>query len=334
MVCAAAFFYLATRISGDPRTVTSHRLRLWLAALATLVLAGCASSPTPAPAGTDHSSRYTITQDRAPDGNFDVSGLSDAVPVYQAPVRAGNKSPYTVWGKHYSVLDSNDGYVAQGTASWYGEKFHGHKTSNGERFDMYEMSAAHKSLRIPGYAKVTNLANGRSVIVRVNDRGPFHGDRLIDLSYAAAKKLGYQSNGTARVEVASITVKPDGSMFIADQPFTMGRQQTVQQPLQSAPSASAPPVNSAVAGNGGQDAVRGLFVQLGSFSSRDPAEKLQVRAKSVLNDPVRVRSVDTASGRFHRVQVGPFQDEDSARKIQSLLDKKGFSQSIVMTDSH
>ncbi|MBL1272982.1 MAG: septal ring lytic transglycosylase RlpA family protein [Oceanospirillales bacterium] len=301
----------------------SNYLHLWLMVSAALALAGCASSPTSAPAGTDHSSRYTITQDRAPSGNFDASGLSDAVPVYQKPVRAGNMSSYTVWGKQYSVMDSNDGYVARGTASWYGEKFHGHKTSNGETFDMYQMSAAHKSLRIPGYARVTNLDNGRTVIVRVNDRGPFHGDRLIDLSYAAAKKLGYQSRGTARVEVASITVKPDGSMFMAGQPFAIDGQQTVQSAA-----------GGAVAINDGQDANSGLFVQLGSFSSRDPAEKLQVRASSLLDNPVRVRSVDTASGRFHRVQVGPFQDEGSARKTQSLLDTKGFSQSIVLTDSH
>lgn len=311
--------------------MVSNHLRLWLLVSTAIALAGCASAPTPTstPASTDHSSRYTITQDRAPEGNFDATGLSDAVPVYQAPVRAGNKSPYTVWGKNYSVLGSNDGYVARGTASWYGEKFHGHKTSNGETFDMYQMSAAHKSLRIPGYARVTNLDNNRSVIVRVNDRGPFHGDRLIDLSYAAAKKLGYQSRGTARVQVETITVKPDGSMFIAGQPFALDGQPPMQ-------SASA--TENTVTVKGGQDMGGGLFVQLGSFSSRDPAEKLQNRAKSSLDNsldkPVRVRAVDTASGRFHRVQVGPFQDEGSARKTQNLLEAKGFSQSIVLTDSN
>lgn len=294
---------------------------LWLLALSALLLAGCSSAPTPAPAGTDHSSRYTITQDRAPAGNFDASGLSDAVPVYLAPARAGNKSPYTVWGKRYSVMESNDGYVARGIASWYGEKFHGHKTSNGETFNMYQMSAAHKSLRIPGYARVTNLDNGKSVIVRVNDRGPFHGDRLIDLSYAAAKKLGYQSRGTARVEVASITVKPDGSMFLAGQPFTLGGQ--AEQPVASD--------NKPAATENGQGGA--LYVQLGSFSSHSPAARMQERARRVAGNPVRVRAVDTGSGRFHRVQVGPFQDERSARKTQSLLETRGFSQSILLTDS-
>lgn len=287
-----------------------------LTVFATLVLAGCASSPE-----TDHSSRYSISQDRAPAGNFDVSGLADAQPRYEAPRAGGNKSPYTVWGKSYRVLENNEGYVATGTASWYGEKFHGHKTSNGETFDMYEMSAAHKSLRIPGYARVTNLDNGRSVVVRVNDRGPFHGDRLIDLSYAAAKKLGYQSRGTARVEVAAITVRPDGSMTLAGEPFVPGDQ-------------GALVASGGVADNTVGTGSRGLFVQLGSFSSRDPAEALLDRARSVLGNPMRVRAIDTREGRFHRVQVGPFEDEAAARRTQSLLEARGFSQSILLTDSH
>lgn len=277
-----------------------------------LVLAGCASSPEP-----DHSSRYTLSQDRAPAGSFDASGLQDAKPRYEEPRRAGNKSPYNVWGKEYWVRESNDGYVQRGTASWYGEKFHGHNTSNGEVFDMYEMTAAHKSLRIPGYARVTNLDNGRSVIVRVNDRGPFHGDRLIDLSYAAAKKLGYQGRGTARVEVAAITVKPDGSMTLAGKPF---------------PDAGAPVDAERLADSGtGNEA---LFVQLGSFSQRNPAEALMDRARRAVANPMRVREIETASGRFHRVQVGPFRDEDEALRTQSLLENQGFGQSILLTDTH
>jgi len=287
-----------------------------LAIAAAVILSGCASAPE-----TDHSSRYTLANDRAPSGDYDVSGLDNAVPVYEEPRRAGNKSPYTVWGKQYRVLDSNDGYVARGTASWYGEKFHGHKTSNGETFDMYAMSAAHKSLRIPGYARITNLDNGRSVVVRVNDRGPFHGDRLIDLSYAAAKKLGYQPRGTARVEVAAITVRPDGSMRLAGKPFSPG---DVAGSSESRVQASGEIATEQ----------RSLFVQLASFSSRDPAEKLLSRVRSVLENPMRVRAVDTASGRFHRVQVGPFQDEDAARKTQNLLEARGFDQSILLTDSH
>jgi len=286
-------------------------------ALSVLVLAGCASSPAPE---TDHSSRYTIAQDRAPDGNFDVSDLVDARPRYEAPRTAGNKSPYTVWGQKYAVINSNEGYVERGIASWYGEKFHGHKTSNGEVFDMYAMTAAHKSLRIPSYARVTNLDNGRSVVVRVNDRGPFHGDRLIDLSYAAAKKLGYQSKGTARVEVAAISVAKDGTMTLAGQPFPGGGEPVPVEKVAEQAEAVA-----------GQSA---LFVQLGSFSSRSPAETLLGRARQAIEDPMRVREVNTASGRFHRVQVGPFRDADEARQAQMRLEDRGFGQSILLTDSH
>ncbi|WP_150912570.1 septal ring lytic transglycosylase RlpA family protein [Marinobacter halotolerans] len=270
-----------------------------------LVLSGCGTSPT------DSSSRYSIAQDRAPKGNFDVSGLEDAKPRYETPRKAGNKSPYTVWGKSYQVIDSNGGYVQRGVASWYGEKFHGHKTSNGETFNMYAMSAAHKSLRIPSYARVTNLDNGRSVVVRVNDRGPFHGDRLIDLSYAAAKKLGYLGTGTARVEVAAITVRPDGSMTLAGQPFGDN-------------TASEPTV-------GGGEA---LFVQVGSFSQRDSAQTLLDRVRQFVGSPLRLKEVVTTEGRFHRVQVGPFSDESEALAAQSQLENRGFEQSILLTDSH
>lgn len=274
-----------------------------VAMVAALALSGCGTTPD------DHSSRYTIDQDRAPRGDFDASGLADAKPRYEQPRSAGNKSPYTVWGKSYQVIGSNERYVQRGTASWYGEKFHGHKTSNGEIFNMYAMSAAHKSLRIPSYARVTNLDNGRSVIVRVNDRGPFHGDRLIDLSYAAAKKLGYQGSGTARVEVAAINVRPDGSMTMDGRPFG------------DAPPPAAGKEN------------RALFVQLGSFSQRDPAQTLLDRARRVVGNPMRVREVVTKSGRFHRVQVGPFSNEDEALEAQTRLQDQGFDESILLTDN-
>lgn len=284
--------------------------KLLYAVLILLVLAGCASSP----GGTDPSSRYTISQDRAPSGSFDASALEDARPRYEAPRRAGNKSPYTVWGKQYQVMSSADGYVERGIASWYGEKFHGHKTSNGETFDMYTMSAAHKSLPIPGYARVTNLDNGRSVVVRVNDRGPFHGDRLIDLSYAAAKKLGYQSRGTARIEVASITVRPDGSMSLAGKRY---------------PEAAAPVAVAEQTRETGE----ALYVQLGSFSQRSPADGLRDKVRQQTERSVRVRKVETASGLFHRVQVGPFGSADEARRAQQALASRGFDQAIVLTDS-
>lgn len=285
-----------------------NRAVVLLVTVAAMVLAGCGSPPV------DHSSRYSIAQDRAPEGNFDVSGLADARPRYEEPRSAGNKSPYTVWGKSYNVLESNDRYVKQGTASWYGEKFHGHKTSNGETFNMYAMTAAHKNLRIPSYARVTNLDNGRSVVVRVNDRGPFHGDRLIDLSYAAAKKLDFLGSGTAPVRVETISVRPDGSMSIAGRPFGDSSDD-------SSKSAS-------------KEEGRAIFVQLGSFSQRDPAQSLLDRARDVVGNPMRLREIVTASGRFHRVQVGPFSNENEALQAQTMLKNEGFAESILLTDNH
>lgn len=293
------------------RIAGAGQLPLLMLLFAVLVLAGCASSSG---SKSSSSSRYALSQDRAPAGNFDASGLQDASPRYEPARKAGNKSPYTVWGRSYTVMASADGYVERGVASWYGEKFHGHKTSNGETFDMYTMTAAHKSLPLPSYARVTNLDNGRSVIVRVNDRGPFHGDRLIDLSYAAAKKLGYQSRGTARVEVAAITVRPDGSMTLAGKPFSPGGNATV--PV-VAPS---------------RDRGEALFVQLGSFSVRDSATGLLARARNHASRDVRIRRVDSAAGEFHRVQVGPFENAAEARNELQMLEARGFGPARVLTD--
>lgn len=164
-------------------------------------LAGC-STPKP--------SRYHVEQDYGPSVDIDVSQVPNAVPRWEPYSAGGNKSPYEVRGETYYVLSTSKGYKEEGIASWYGHKFHGHLTSNGETYDMYGMSAAHKTLPIPSYVRVTNQDNGRSVIVRVNDRGPFHEGRIIDLSYAAAAKLGYHKRGTANVLVESIDLsEPD-----------------------------------------------------------------------------------------------------------------------------
>lgn len=139
----------------------------------------------------------------------------DATPKQEAYTKGANGS-YTVRGKHYQVRKTHDGYKERGVASWYGKPFHGRLTSNGERYDMYKMSAAHKSLPIPCYVKVTNLENKKTVVVRVNDHGPFHSNRIIDLSYAAAKKLGMDHKGTARVEVEAISVNKKASTVLAE----------------------------------------------------------------------------------------------------------------------
>jgi len=148
--------------------------------------------------------RYQQKNDSIPVRKPTSSELKDAIPRAEAHSRGGNKH-YQVRGKSYQVLKSAKGYKQTGTASWYGKKFHGHLTSNGEIYNMYSMSAAHKNLPLPTYVKVTNLTNNKSVVVRVNDRGPFHQDRIIDLSYSAAYKLGMLKTGTANVEIEAIT---------------------------------------------------------------------------------------------------------------------------------
>ncbi|KFF48696.1 hypothetical protein GY26_12555 [Gammaproteobacteria bacterium MFB021] len=166
---------------------------------AALLLSGCAGGP-----GGSGGGRYAASQDGYPDAPRDVSRVPDAVPKVEPRSRSGNRPTYRVWGKTYHVLSDPSGYVAEGRASFYGTKFQGYDTASGEPYDMYKMSAAHRSLPLPTYARVTNLDNGRQVIVRINDRGPFHDDRLIDLSYAAAARLDILGHGTGRVRVEAI----------------------------------------------------------------------------------------------------------------------------------
>ncbi|MFT6261778.1 MAG: rare lipoprotein A, partial [Bermanella sp.] len=146
-------------------------------------------------------SRYKQAIDSTPVFHDQIVTLIEPIPKREGLSRRGNAYSYEVWGKTYEVDRYIKEYSASGTASWYGQKFHGHDTSNGEKFDVYKFTAAHKSLPLPSYVRVTNSANQKSLIVRVNDRGPFHGDRLIDLSYAAAVRLGFADSGTANVEI-------------------------------------------------------------------------------------------------------------------------------------
>lgn len=167
---------------------------LLFAAMLTAVLAGCSST-----------GRYDIKDDVAPDAPLSVDHVEDASPQYEPYSHGGNKD-YKLRGASYQIVKDTTGFKQKGKASWYGKKFHGHLTSNGEVYDMYSMTAAHKTLPLPSYVKVTNLDNGKTAVVRVNDRGPFHPGRIIDLSYTAAYKLGVVQTGTANVEIEVIKV--------------------------------------------------------------------------------------------------------------------------------
>jgi rare lipoprotein A len=259
-------------------------------------LAACSSAPAPTPPSS--SSRYSIEQDRAPSGHLDIASIPEVVPEPFARTLAGNRSPYTVLGKTYHVMVTEDGYNERGLASWYGEKFHGHKTSNGEVFDMYKVSAAHKSLPIPSFLRVTNLDNNRSLVVRVNDRGPFHGDRIVDLSYAAALKLGYADRGTARVQLEAII--PDG--VVVDRAAANNNNTLSQQTLR-------------VASTGDK------YIQVGAFADINSAREMSDKLRAMTNRPVFIRSLDSAnSGVLHRVRIGPVNDTSEIRRItQSVV---------------
>jgi rare lipoprotein A len=247
------------------------------------------------------------SRDSGPRREMDFSSLPDAVPKYEKRTRAGNPSSYVVLGKRYSVMASSKGYVQRGIASWYGNKFHGHKTSNGEIYNMYAMTAAHKTLPIPCYLQVTNLKNGRQVVVRVNDRGPFHENRIIDLSYAAASKLGIAENGTGLVELRALepgeSTRPPTR--IADD---------------GAPAPTPAPTHTR------------LYLQLGSFVSRDNAESL--RAQLTLNNVTDATILESRVDRrnIYRVRIGPLSSVAEADKLAIQIDNLGIGVPSIVID--
>lgn len=270
-------------------------------------LAACSSTSTP-PVKNENSGRYSISQDRAPTRNVDISSVPTVVPVPITRTRAGNGSPYTVLGKSYTVMATEAGYSERGVASWYGEKFHGHKTSNGEVFDMYLASAAHKSLPIPSFLKVTNLDNNRSIIVRVNDRGPFHGDRLVDLSYAAATKLGYADKGTARVQLDAVIARGDrGGVSSA------GAQSNTLQIVNNSSARK--------------------YLQVGAFSQRASAEAISQELRNLTDRPVFIRSVDTLNnGVMHRVRIGPMTDTNEIGRLSQRVTAANLGSPYTVTE--
>jgi rare lipoprotein A len=231
-----------------------------------------------------------------------LASVPDAVPKYEPPHRFANR-PYRVFGRDYVPLRPGAPFKQQGTASWYGKRFHGSSTSSGEPYDMYAMSAAHPVLPIPSYARVTNLANGKSVVVRINDRGPFHAGRVIDLSYAAAYRLGYVEAGSAPVEVEALV--PGSETAVAAAPPTTAPKPT--------PIAAA-----RVDANEAAQAKGGVFLQLGAFGARENAESFRARAAQELSWLSEVIEVFASEGLF-RLQLGPYRTQDEARGIAERI---------------
>lgn len=227
----------------------------------------------------------------------------DAVPRAEVYSKYGNPDSYEVLGQRYEVMKDNRGYRETGIASWYGPGFHGKRASSGETYDMYAMTAAHKTLRIPCYVEVTNLENGRRAVVRVNDRGPFHGNRIIDLSFAAAQKLGVIGSGTALVEVRHIDVD----------------QSPPKQP-DDAPIQLATPV---------PEWGRNVFLQVGAFSDPTNAERLRLRLASAHIDQVDVARRPDG---LHRVRIGPLSSVEQADELARQLDALGVSGRHIVLD--
>lgn len=254
--------------------------------IAVLSLAGCVSYPEPR-IESNSGSNVDPGQDQAP----------------IAPFTAGNKTPYVVFGEVYELMPDSFGYLDIGVASWYGKKFHGRLTSNGEIYDMYQLSAAHKTLPIPTMVKVTNLDNGQHVTLRINDRGPFHDNRLIDLSYAAAKALGYSDQGIAPVVVEALDELNHPQRYAK-----LGPQ--VSEPLETK-----------------------YYLQLGAFSELRWANQLKEQvgdlfAKEGRDVGLRILQSERDELVLHKVWLGPIRDEDQRELIASLVESANLGKPI------
>lgn len=230
-----------------------------------------------------------------------MASIPDAVPKDEPHSRYGNPESYEVFGKRYYTLRSGRGYNARGIASWYGSKFHGQRTSSGESYDMYAMTAAHKTLPLPSYVRVTNLKNNRSVVVKVNDRGPFHDNRLIDLSYTAAWKLGITGEGTGLVEV--VNLDPNSPL----------------QPVKTKPVKLRK-------GN----MLPELFLQVGAFGSSENAQRLKKKLEEHLKTGVLIEDNEHPERPVYRVQVGPIASVELADHLSQQLAKLGIADPHVV----
>src|SRR5690554_5435525 len=262
------------------------------------LLASCSQTPK---------SRYSIANDTAPQRVPTEAELTDPVPRHEPFSRQGNRT-YTLFGERYDIIDNVQNYSEQGVASWYGRKFHGHLTSNGEYFDMFNMTAAHKSLPLPIYVKVTNLDNGRNAIVRVNDRGPFHPGRIIDLSYAAAYRLGVTETGVANVHIEVVTPPLKESAVIAANAQQEQRAETEPATLDPVIPPALLPTPSATM------AMEQLFVQVTATSSRVNAEQLGQR----LHEIYALNATMIERDGLHRLLLGPFSELEAARWLDRL----------------
>jgi len=307
----------------------------------TLLLAACGTVPqrkAETPSATPAPSAGGYLEGDGPGANApaNIDAIPDAVPKIEPLHRYANR-PYNALGKTYTPLTITGNFKQHGIASWYGKKFNGERTSSGEIYDMYAMTAAHPTLPLPSYARVTNLANQKSIIVRINDRGPFINDRIIDLSYTAAHKLGIISNGSAKVEVESInpnvSVNTIAASTVQSQPLESSALITapaaaasavLAAPVAASAVAAAPVVAPPAASASPASSDTSVYLQLGAFKTQEAAEVYLAKMRSELSDNGKQLKLSTKDG-LVRVHIGPYANQSEARSsAESMESKLGF----------
>jgi rare lipoprotein A len=311
---------------GKPGFITRHFVLAAL--LAAMMTGGCGTVPkrdsSVSKAPPARGGGYYLDDGPGANPPADLDAIPDAVPRREA-LHRGASRPYTVMGRDYTPMTSLGPYRARGVATWYGRRYHGKATSIGEPYDMYAMTAAHTTLPIPSYARVTHLASGRSVVVRVNDRGPFVGDRLIDLSYAAAHRLGVVATGSTMVEVESI-VPGIAPPVLAENPAPSRQETASTAPAPEVAAAAPLPVPEVpILSDAG-----GVYLQLGAFGSKDNAENFLARLMLQVDWLADRLSVFSRDG-FHRVRAGPYPDSVAARRIAERVSETLGIRPVMLT---
>ena len=293
---------------------------------------------------------HTSLSPKSSSPRFNLTYIPGPVPRQVPPSTKGNPESYVVFGKRYFVNGTSEGYRERGVASWYGSQFHGKRTSSGPPFNMHAITAAHKTLPIPTFARVTHLATGRTIVVEINDRGPFVDDRIIDLSYAAANQLGIIGTGTGPVEVEALPpfqYLPEyqfgkkGALLAQNRPFNHAkpvslRNNFVQSPPLPIRHHAAPryapspaPVNHTAAVTPQTVNNSGLYLQVGAFTARQNAELLQNRLATKLTQPIQI---DSQPGNLYKVKVGPLQNSAEAHQLTFRLAGLGVSSPYLVIE--
>jgi rare lipoprotein A len=298
---------------------TQHSARSTFAVLLfALLLASCGSSPS-RPSASSKPGGYYLDDGPGSNPPANLDSIPEPTPKVE-PINKFTSRPYAVLGHAYTPYTRLTPYKARGVASWYGKRYHGQKTSSGEVYDMYAMSAAHTILPLPSYARVTNVATGKSIVVRVNDRGPFHEDRLIDLSYLAAQRLGLLGRGSGIVDVEAIIPGNEPPQAIPAAP----QESAPATVVAAAPATTAAPTTAAVSAESG-----GIYIQLGAFSAPGNADAFLRKMRMDLGWLADSMNV-ARKGALYRVHAGPYASREEADRAAERVQKELGFKALVL----